>query len=70
MCADSLRWQEHLITKLINMDPFTQAVAGATASQICSSKNKIIIATIIGALAGLSPDLISLLDRILTHYYF
>ena len=39
------------------MDPFTQGIVGCTAAQVVSKKNKIIIASIIGLLAGLAPDL-------------
>ncbi len=39
------------------MDPFTQGIVGSTAAQVVSKKNKIIIASIIGLLAGLAPDL-------------
>ncbi len=39
------------------MDPFTQGIVGSTAAQIVSKKNKLFIASIIGLLAGLAPDL-------------
>ena len=39
------------------MDPLTQGVVGAAASQASSKKNTIIIASFIGLLSGLAPDL-------------
>ncbi len=39
------------------MDPFTQGVVGVTASQSVSQKKHFIIASIIGLLAGLAPDI-------------
>ena len=39
------------------MDPFTQGVVGVTASQSISQKKHFIIASIIGLLAGLAPDI-------------
>ena len=39
------------------MDPFTQSVVGVTASQSISRKKHFKIASIIGLLAGLAPDL-------------
>ena len=39
------------------MDPFTQGIVGATVAQSGAKKNTIIIASIIGLLAGLAADL-------------
>ena len=39
------------------MDPITQGTFGGLFSQFFSSKKKITVATIIGVLAGLAPDL-------------
>ena len=39
------------------MDPLTQGIVGTTASQACSKKKNIVIAGIIGFLAGLAPDI-------------
>ena len=38
------------------MDPFTQGVVGVTASKSISQKNTL-VASIIGLLAGLAPDI-------------
>lgn len=39
------------------MDPLTQGVVGVAASQVSSKKNTIILASLIGLLSGLAPDL-------------
>ncbi len=39
------------------MDPFTQGIVGVTASQSISQKKHFIIASLIGLLAGLAPDI-------------
>lgn len=39
------------------MDPFTQGIVGVTASQSISHKRHFLVATVIGLLAGLAPDL-------------
>ena len=39
------------------MDPLTQGIVGTTASQAYSKKKNIVIAGIIGFLAGLAPDI-------------
>ncbi len=39
------------------MDPFTQGIVGTTVAQTASKQNTVIIASIIGLLAGLAPDL-------------
>ena len=39
------------------MDPFTQGIVGTTVAQTGSKKNTLVIASIIGLLAGLAPDL-------------
>ena len=38
------------------MDPFTQGIVGVTASQSISHKKHLFIASAIGLLAGLAPD--------------
>ena len=44
-------------TIINNMDPLTQGIVGATATQSFSKKNHILLLTIIGFLAGLAPDI-------------
>ena len=39
------------------MDPFTQGIVGSTVAQSVSKKNTVIVASIIGLLAGLAPDI-------------
>ena len=39
------------------MDPFTQGVVGVTASQSISQKKHFLLASLIGMLAGLAPDI-------------
>tara|TARA_B110000444_G_C18790521_1_gene572219 strand:+ start:273 stop:1271 length:999 start_codon:yes stop_codon:yes gene_type:complete len=43
------------------MDPLSQAVLGASASQSIAQKETIVVATIMGLLAGMSPDLDALI---------
>ena len=44
-------------TIINNMDPLTQGIVGATATQSFSKKNHLLLLTIIGFLAGLAPDI-------------
>ena len=39
------------------MDPLTQGIVATTASQSVSTKEKIVIASIVGFLSGLAPDI-------------
>ena len=39
------------------MDPLTQGVVGAAASQTIARKNTLFIASVVGLLSGLAPDL-------------
>ncbi|MEL0103664.1 MAG: metal-dependent hydrolase, partial [Gammaproteobacteria bacterium] len=39
------------------MDPFTQGIVGVTASQSISKKKHLLIASAIGLLAGIAPDI-------------
>ena len=39
------------------MDPFTQGIVGVTASQSISQKKHLLIASAIGLLAGIAPDI-------------
>jgi inner membrane protein len=39
------------------MDPLTQGIVGTTAAQAYSKKKNLVIAGIIGFLAGLAPDI-------------
>ena len=39
------------------MDPFTQGIVGVTASQSISQKKHFLIASAIGLLAGIAPDI-------------
>ena len=39
------------------MDPFTQGIVGVTASQSISQKKHLLVASLIGLLAGLAPDI-------------
>ena len=39
------------------MDPFTQGIVGTTVAQSGAKKNTLIIASVIGLLAGLAADL-------------
>ena len=39
------------------MDPLTQGIVATTASQSVSTKEKIVVASIVGFLSGLAPDI-------------
>ena len=39
------------------MDPFTQGIVGTTVAQTATKKNTLVIASVIGLLSGLAPDL-------------
>ena len=43
--------------KFLFMDPITQATFGGIFAQAFSSKKKIVAASLVGIIAGLSPDL-------------
>ena len=47
------------------MDPVTQGIVATTAAQTYSKKNNLIIASIIGFLAGLAPDIDICNDKII-----